>query len=156
VSALNFYPVKSCAGTPLTTAELGRRGIVHDREFMLVDARRRFVTQREQPRLALIKPVRTDSSLVLHAPGMPRLEVQLIDGQRSAVTIWDDRVVAADQGARPAQWLREYLGEPLRLVRLPDDVVRPVDPDFATRPEDEVGFADGIPPCSFPRSRSTT
>lgn len=28
---------------------------------------------------------------------------------------------------------------------MPDDVVRPVDPDFASRPEDEVGFADGFP-----------
>ena len=28
---------------------------------------------------------------------------------------------------------------------MPDDAVRLVDPDFATRPEDEVGFADGFP-----------
>src|SRR5262249_48796322 len=63
VTALNVYPVKSCAGTALEEATLDRRGIVHDREFMLVDANRRFITQREQPRLALVKPIRTESAL---------------------------------------------------------------------------------------------
>ena len=58
VTALNVYPVKSCAGTPLVEARLGPRGIEHDREFMLVDPSGRFLTQREVPRMALVRPAR--------------------------------------------------------------------------------------------------
>jgi uncharacterized protein YcbX len=145
VTALNMYPVKSCAATPLEVAELDARGIRHDREFMLVDRQRRFLTQREQPRLALIVPRRTDTSLELSAPGMPPLSVEPLDGRRETVTIWRDRVVAADQGEEAADWLSSYLGQPVRLVRLPGDVVRPVDPHFASRPDAQVSLADAFP-----------
>ena len=145
VTALNVYPIKSCGGTALDAAEFGRRGIVHDREFMIVDANRRFLTQREQPRFALIRPDRTDSTLTLQAPGMSRFVLEPTDGVRYPVTIWRDCVMAADQGDRVAEWLSEYVGATCRLVRMPDDVVRPVDPDFATTAADEVGFVDGYP-----------
>ncbi len=145
VTALNVYPVKSCAGTPLQTAELGRRGILHDREFMVVDPDRRFLTQREHPRLALIRPTRSDATLTLHAPGMSPLVLEPADGDRLLASIWRDCVMAADQGDRAAEWLSEYLGARCRLVRQPDDVVRSVDPAFATTAADEVGFADGYP-----------
>ena len=38
LSALYCYPVKSCRGIALKEALLDERGIVHDREFMIVDA----------------------------------------------------------------------------------------------------------------------
>lgn len=145
VTALNVYPVKSCAGTPLDIAELDKRGIRHDREFMLVDERHRFVTQREQPRLALVKPVRGETTLSLSAPGMPRFDVEPQDSDRYPVTIWRDCVTAADQGDLVAEWFSTYLNTSLRLVRLPDDVLRPVDKQYATRPEDQLNLADGYP-----------
>jgi uncharacterized protein YcbX len=145
VTALYSYPVKSCAATPLRVARLGPRGIEHDREFMVVDTRGRFITQREEPRLALVRPGRTETALALAAPGMPELRLEVHDGPRYEVVIWRDSVCAADQGDRVAEWLSSYLGRDCRLVRLPDDVVRPVDPAFATRPQDEVGLADGYP-----------
>ena len=145
VTALNVYPVKSCAATPLEVAELDARGIRGDREFMLVDAQRRFLTQREQPRLALIVPRRTDSTLTLSAPGMPPLSLEPVDEPRYTAQIWRDSVVAADQGDRVADWLSTYLGQAVRLVRLPVDSVRRVDPDFASRPDAQVSLADAFP-----------
>lgn len=145
VTALWMYPVKSCAGTPLRVAQLGPRGIEHDREFMVVDTHGRFISQREEPRLALVRPRRTETALALAAPGVPGLRVDVHDAARYEVVIWRDRVCAADQGDRVAEWLSTFLGRNCRLVRLPDDVVRPVDPTFATRPDDQVSLADGFP-----------
>ena len=45
VSGLYCYPVKSCRGVSLSEAALDERGIVHDREFMVVDAENRCMTQ---------------------------------------------------------------------------------------------------------------
>src|ERR1043166_5755454 len=88
VGALYVYPVKSCAGTPLEAAEVGPRGIVHDREFMLTDADGRFVTQREFPRLALVRPTLEGDCLGFTAPGMPPMRITPTDdGRRREVVV---------------------------------------------------------------------
>jgi len=56
IAALNVHPIKSCAGVPLREALLIETGLEFDRAWMVVDAAGRFVTQRELPRMALIRP----------------------------------------------------------------------------------------------------
>lgn len=146
VTALYVYPVKSCAGTPLNVAEIGPRGILHDREFMITLPDGRFVTQRELPRLALIRPTLGDEWLAFAAPASPSLVVTPTDdGPRREVIIWRDTVTAVDQGSEVADWLSEFLETRVRLVRMPADTVRRVDPAYAPRATDQVGFADGYP-----------
>jgi uncharacterized protein YcbX len=144
VTQLNVYPVKSCAGTPLEEAEIGWRGIARDREYMVVDDDGEFLTQREVPRLALIRPTLREGGVSLLAPGLSALEVEIRDHDRRLVRVWRDRVVAADQGAQAAEWLSTFLHARCRLVRLPHDVVRSVDPIYG-QPTDQVSFADGYP-----------
>ena len=50
---------------------------VYDREWMVVDADGRFLTQRDYPRMALIVPTIKATTLELRAPGMLRLEIEL-------------------------------------------------------------------------------
>ena len=147
VSALYRYPVKSCAGSSLEVADLGPRGIAHDREFMLVEpASGLFFTQRELPRMALIEPAREHCALRLRAPGMPDLTAPVLAaGQTREVLIWRDRCTAVDQGDEAAAWLSQFLRRPCRLVRMAEDHVRRVDPTYAVSEEDQVGFADGYP-----------
>jgi len=147
VSDLYFYPIKSCGGSSLDRAEVGPRGIEHDREFMVVDAATGlFLTQRELPRMALIRPRMTDGVLHLHAPGMPTLAVQPVrDGEARDVIVWRDRCRAVDQGAEVGGWLSEFLGTHCRLVRMAEAYVRHVDPTYAVTDRDQVGFADGYP-----------
>jgi uncharacterized protein len=146
VTGLYVYPIKSCAGTSLAEAEIGPRGILHDREFMLASPAGEFLTQRELPGLALVRPALEDGDVCLEAPGMPVLRLMPSDaGPRTEVAIWRDRVIAVDQGAPAAEWFTTFLSAPVRLMRLPADSVRRVDPHFAPRPEDQVGFADAYP-----------
>src|SRR5512139_4243887 len=56
LTALNVFPLKSGGGTPLESAELTPAGLRHDREFMLVTPDGRFLSQREHPELALLRP----------------------------------------------------------------------------------------------------
>jgi uncharacterized protein len=149
VSALHVYPVKSCAGTPLARARIGRRGIVGDREWMLVGPDNVFLSQRTLPRLALVRPSIVPDGLRIEAPGMPPLHVaRAASGARLAVVeveVWGDVCEAEDAGREAKEWFTKYLDLPARLVRMTDENVRPVDPDFAVQPDDEVGFADGYP-----------
>ena len=118
VSRLFVYPVKSCAGVELREAVLTEAGLDLDRAWMVVDAQGRFVSQRERPRMALIRPQLKTEEIVLRAPGMLALHLA-IEGVRAPVRVrvWDDEVAAYDMGDVAAQWFTDFLGQPLRLVR---------------------------------------
>lgn len=146
VTALYRYPIKSCADTPLAEAATDVRGFVHDRELMVVDGDGEFLTQRELPRMALIRPSVQDGSLRVEAPGMPSLDVTLLrEGSMRDVVVWRDTCRAVDQGDEIADWLSDHLRYPCRLVRMADDHIRKVDPVYARTERDQVHFADGYP-----------
>jgi uncharacterized protein len=153
VSSLHFYPVKSCRGIQLEQAVIDARGIKNDREFMLVDASGRFLTQRSHPKMALIEAFlerdekdEKDTWLTLSAPDMPLKSLRsTLAGSRTQVVIWQDRCEAIDQGDEVAAWLSAFLDVSCRLVHMPADFVRKVDTTYAPREQDQVSFADGFP-----------
>ncbi len=146
LKALFYYPIKSCAGKPLDVAQVGPRGILHDREFMLVDRAGDFLSQRECPRMALITPHIKIETLQLAAPGQETLEIRVVEeGERKRVTIWKETCETIDQGDQVAEWFGDFLGTPCRLVRMAQGFIRQVEQEKALRPEDQVGFADGFP-----------
>ena len=145
LTGLYRYPVKSLAGEALRALEVDARGLRLDRHWMLIDRDGRFLTQRQQPRMTLIRTLLDDADgLLLQAPGMPDLQVPVAGGERREVVVWQDRVSAAPVGRAVDQWLSDFLATPCHLVVMPDEANRPVDQDFA-EPSDQVGFADGFP-----------
>ncbi len=147
LTAIHVYPLKSTTGVALDTAIAERCGFSHDRRWMVVDAKNKTLTQREHPRLALIQ-VQLDAGggLVLRAEQMPALTLPLpaTDATRREVVIWDDRVMAVHLSQRADLWLSRFLDSECHLVYLPDDVKRPLKPEYA-HPGDHVSFADGFP-----------
>ncbi len=140
------YPIKSCGGVSQGSAGLGATGLLHDRRWMLVDGTGKFMSQRRHPRMALISPRITPDRLVVSAPGMPDLDVPL-EGEaeeRVDVEVWGDAQRGVPVGAEADRWFGRFLDFPCRLVRKPDDDVRPVDSAYA-RGGDQTSFADGFP-----------
>ncbi len=146
IAALHVYPVKSCGGVALNEALLIETGLEFDRAWMLVDATGRFVTQRELPRMALVKPVLKTSEMVLRAPGMLALHVALDRVEApTRVTVWDDEVAAYDMGDLCAQWFSDLLDRRLRLVRFDPQHKRLSDHRWTGTLDAENGFSDGFP-----------
>lgn len=144
ISELYYYPIKSCAGWKVNSAELTATGFAHDREFVIATPAGRFMTQREFPRMALIQPHITDSTLTLSAPTMQPLSLPIIQqGDPQAVTVWRSTVQAIDQGNGAAQWLSQFLQAELRLFTMQAGVERKINPAFAQGSNDIVSFADG-------------
>jgi uncharacterized protein len=146
LESLHVYPVKSCAGVTLERGLLVETGFDLDRAWMVVDAAGRFVSQRELPRLALVRVTLKSSELILRAPGMLALHVA-IDRveERTEVAVWNDRVAAFDMGALCAQWFSDFLGTKLRLARFDPDVRRLAARQWTGAIEAEVAFQDGFP-----------
>ena len=145
LSGLYVYPIKSCAGISLESAELSATGLRHDRRWMLVDERGEFMSQRAHPRMALISTHLSYQHLTAAAPGMPDLEIPLRqeNGNLIDVDVWGDTNRGALVGEEADRWFGEFLQFPCRLVRKPDDDPRLVDSLYA-RSGDQVGFADGF------------
>ena len=145
VQALYVHPVKSCAGIALPRSLLVETGLDFDRAWMLVDERGEFVTQRELPLLALVRPTLRQDDLVLRAPGMLALHVALdrVDSPLR-VRVWSDELPAWDMGALAAQWFSDFAGRPLRLVRFDPQQRRLSDRRWTGTHEAQTAFADGF------------
>jgi uncharacterized protein YcbX len=146
IARLFVYPVKSCAGVELKEAVLTETGLDLDRAWMVVDAQGAFVTQRELPRMALIRPTLKFSEVVLRAPGMLALHLSIDRVEEPVkVRVWKDEVSAFDMGNTAAQWFTDFLGQKLRLVRFDPDHRRLSSARWTGGAEALNQFSDGYP-----------
>nr|WP_274708760.1 MOSC N-terminal beta barrel domain-containing protein [Variovorax sp. S12S4] len=151
IARLFVYPVKSCAGVELPEALLTETGLEFDRAWMVVDAQGEFVTQRQLPRMALIKPQMKQMEVVLRAPGMLALHLAFDKVEKPVrAKVWKDEVAAYDMGDIAAQWFSDFLSEPgkpqtLRLVRFDPEQKRLSSLDWTDGVEATNQFADGYP-----------
>jgi len=146
IAALHLFPVKSCAGIALGEALLVETGLDLDRAWMVVDRFGDMLTQRELPRMALIRPQFKGSELMLRAPGMLALHLSLDAVEEpTRVRVWDDEVKAYDMGALAAQWFSDFLGQPLRLVRFDPEQRRLSSARWTGSVQAENQFSDGYP-----------
>jgi hypothetical protein len=118
IAGLYRYPVKSARGEALASARLAATGLEHDREWLVVDDRGIFQTQRERPRLATLSVATDGETWTMSAPGQPALRLpREFAGDACRVRIWRDRCAAIDAGDAAASWLSAWLGGTCRLVR---------------------------------------
>src|SRR5262249_53536814 len=119
LTALFIYPVKSTRGIALTRAEIATTGFKWDRRWMIVDEKCLFITQRTHADLARVVPEIPREALVLRAPGLPDLFVPFdSEGAALTVKIWDFVGEALEEGREAHAWLSQFLGEPVRLVKV--------------------------------------
>jgi uncharacterized protein YcbX len=130
LTGLFVYPVKSCRGIALEEAVLTKRGLEHDREWMIVDADGSFLTQRQ-----------------LHAPEQGEIELPLTTRAltRRRVRVWRHECEAWDEGDTVADWLTAVLGQLVRLVRFDPAHRRLSNTEWTGALEAENRFSDGYP-----------
>jgi uncharacterized protein len=133
-------------GIACTQARLGATGLEWDRQWMVVDAKGTFLSQRTHPRLARIVPEITADALVLNAPDAPALRVPFTaTGEEVPVRVWKDSCVGVEQGSAAHEWVSRFLGRPVRLVRMAPDMARAASREFAGPTPAPLAFPDGYP-----------
>ena len=127
--------------------ELDEFGPVWDRRWMLVDQNGLFVSQRSDPRLALVRVVLKQASMLVTAAGMVRaLRISLeAKGQRIRVRhITEDESDGVLVDLRADRWFSGLLGRDVRLVWFPNECSRRIAPEFVPA-ERYTNFNDGFP-----------
>jgi len=146
IASLHCYPLKSARGMELQDAELTPAGLAQDRSWMVTTPSGRFLTQRELPRLALVKTGLSGDNLILEAPSLGRLTVAVQElRERVPVVVWNDPCPAFDAGDAAAHWLQSLLGRECRLVRFDPHHRRLSSHDWTGDVEAENRFSDGFP-----------
>jgi uncharacterized protein YcbX len=127
-------------------ATLCATGLAGDRQWMVVDAAGRFLSQREHAQMALVRPQRVGTQWQLSAPGAPGLTLHDdATGTPCRVQVWDDEVAAFDQGDAAAAWFSQQLGQPARLVRFNPAQQRLSSAAWSAGHAPENAFSDGFP-----------
>lgn len=152
IAELWIYPIKSCAGVQVQEARLVATGLEWDRAWMVVDAHGQFLTQRELPQMALIRPTLDMAAQQLHvqAPGMPTLtlplELPLLQPMsQRRVQVWRSEVMAWDMGEAATQWFSQVLGQTCHLVRFDPAQKRYSNTKWTAGIQAPNQFADGYP-----------
>jgi uncharacterized protein len=146
IRELNIYPLKSGRAVPKEQVRLGATGFEWDRHWMAASPEGVFMSQRTQPRLALVESEIGADELTLRAPGQSALHVPLRpEGPTHIARVWKDNISALDHDDAAARWLTQALGFPARLLRLSPVLDRQANAAFAGTIRAPVSFADGFP-----------
>lgn len=152
IAELTIYPVKSCAGIALTEAVITASGLsyagVSDREWMLVDERGLFLTQREYPRMACLRITIAADTLQIDTNKMETLCIPLAankEVKQIKVQVWDTEIIADDAGDTAANWFSQALATKCRLVRFSAQAQRYANTKWTGDTLAPTRFADGYP-----------
>ncbi|MGK5681124.1 MOSC domain-containing protein [Actinoplanes sp. URMC 104] len=143
ITALYTHPVKGCHRLEHTAAVVEPWGLAGDRRWLMVDAEGVGITQRDEPRLALLTVTERPGGLELGAPGLPSLSVdEPVDGAEEQVRVFKRKDPVPARVAEK-EWSSRFLGRDARLVWQADPTGRVI--ESHARPDDHVSFADGFP-----------
>lgn len=145
LGSIHIYPVKSGRSVDLSHADLQRQGLAGDRRWMVVDrAKRRFLTQREIPSLALLHSELQEDGIILTFGDVGERFVPRPTGEeRTKVTIWRDEVDVALADEATHEALSRWLGREVQLV-YQDRLERVANAEWAGDAA-PVSLADGYP-----------
>ncbi|MEJ2882375.1 MOSC domain-containing protein [Pedobacter sp. GR22-6] len=148
LSDIYVYPIKSLGGIRLEEARIEDKGLQYDRRWMLIDEAGTFITQRKHPTLALLQVDIVDTTLVVSNRLFPEERIVFpINGNTGLsqpVVIWDDVSTGFEVDENVSQWFSDFMKMKVKLVGMPKEEKRKVDPRYAVQHE-IVSFADGYP-----------
>lgn len=151
LSEIWVYPVKSLGGILLQEAEVTDRGLELDRRWLLVDDSGLFISQREHPDLALFRPEIAGNSLrITHRVNSEFIDVALRpvfsdSSSKIQVTVWDDTIEAFEVSQIASEWFSKRIGFSVRLVYMPDESERKLDPKYSITGDEITSFSDAYP-----------
>ncbi|XP_050234563.1 uncharacterized protein LOC126682840 [Mercurialis annua] len=155
VTMIYVHPLKSCKAVSVPHAPITPTGLRWDRNWMVVNEKGRALTQRVEPKLALVEVELPDdafledwepnqnSYMLIKGPGMHELKISLAKPEVTSdgVKLWEWCGSVLDEGPEAAKWFSDYVGKPCRLVRFNSgSETRPVVDEYA--PGHNVLFND--------------
>jgi uncharacterized protein YcbX len=145
ISELYRYPLKGGQGESLTQTSVLETGFPDDRRWLLVDARGRFLSQREHANMALIKTQVGDGLHFSYRERQLTLKRATPQDPTRPVTVWSDTVEAWDLGDEAAAFFSSIMQQEVRLCEARPQHERLVDRKYTEDHAVPYLFADAFP-----------
>lgn len=118
IQSLSVYPIKSCRGIFLREMNVATAGPEGDREWMLVDTKGKFMTQRTLGKMAQVETALDESHLTVAFAGQFFKISRVVKNPRWVdVEVWSDKLQAHEEPVLFSQALSQFLGVECRLVK---------------------------------------
>lgn len=163
IDHIAYYPIKGGARLDVPRAIVTKHGISGDRDYAVVRAEsnaggfHEVITQRDKQDESARSQGFSALTQIHSRPSGAGLYITWGPEYRDAITVqgdiarteipvqvWGDRVTALDQGDEVANWLSDYLGANLRLVRATESPQRSSRQTYLAN-DNTLRFQDGYP-----------
>jgi len=128
----------------MASARVMKKGLQHDRRWMLIDEDNIFLTQRIHHRMALFHLAFSDNGFRVSYDGTEITIPSTMEPDPIRAKIWDDEVTVREVSSAHSEWFSKHLGTRVRLVAFPEENERPVDEKYRVG-NDHVSLADAYP-----------
>lgn len=147
VASLHVYPVKGCQCIDLQEATFGPRCLQFDRHWIVTDESGDQVTQREEPRLALIQTKIKDDTLTLSAEGygFTQIDIKAVPTEPANVDVWGDDSPGLVENPDASEWMGRFLGREVTILRFDESKRRDVVPEWGGESGAHIAFNDCMP-----------
>jgi len=147
VDSIWIYPIKGMSGIEQKSSIFNNLGLEHDRRWMLVDSRGRFMTQREIGQMTLFQTsIVKDKLIVSNAEGQKiRIPIAAPEPWGRRAVVWGSSCRVESYGKSVDEFFSDSLGRECHLVKMAQDFRRRIAPYYSVNPGDSVSFADGFP-----------
>lgn len=126
ISELHIYPVKSLGGISLQESSLTSKGLMYDRNWMLLDENGVFMTQRKFPKMALIQTKIKDGDLIFsHDETGSSASIPILEkyGVTLRSKVWSNSCEVQKVDSI-GDWFSKVLGFRCTLVFFPENNIR--------------------------------
>ncbi|CAG9323778.1 unnamed protein product [Blepharisma stoltei] len=145
VSDIICYPIKSCQGVHLESAEIGEFGFLMDREWSIATYNDEIIDCAKDIRISQLKPsflydeFDKPKTLVLSFAGFDDFHLEITDNKNVffEFTLAETKGLAADEGDEVSKWLSHVFNAQYRLIRLARGRQLNQHPDFKNVLPDE-------------------
>jgi hypothetical protein len=145
VLQLTIYPIKGMGGINVVSAYAMPAGFEYDRRWMLIDQQHRFVSQRNNTDLALMKIDLNQSTLTVTFRGDSIFfDTQETSKREFLCDVWDDKVLCVEVDSVISEWFSNKLGFKTHLVKIKSEEARQHH-SYNLGKDIQVSLADGYP-----------
>ncbi len=144
IKQLFIYPIKSIPGISVDSIELTMAGPKHDRQYMLVDENKRFVTQRTHPLLSQFSIQQTAEGWSVASKDGSTISFDDAESSDSVfqTKVWKHSIQVREKSNKVSQWFSEHLDQLIKLVEFEELETRHKEVQGHLSP---LQFADGYP-----------
>ncbi len=145
IQELYVYPIKSCRGIKIQSTKVLKNGFEFDRNWMIVDEKNVFLSQRKLPQMAVISVELKPEKLRLSFPGFTSIEIDLqFTAELISCTVWNSNILCHKYSSEINNWLSQCLAVNCSLVKIGSHDARIYKSPSRELPY-EVTFADSAP-----------